>query len=124
MVPLNLGLEFGTTKVEMVLTCTYEGSRPVKGQTMGMIGLTGTLRRRQGGKTADVGGSISGKAHFAIEGGYLSETKLKVEFEIGGGGPGSQIMELALTRATGNTTGYFAPQTPPTIVKENPPPRP
>lgn len=118
VLPWSLITEYGNEKVEMVLTCTYEGKRPVKGQTMAMIGLKGTLRRRQGGATADVGGNVTGKAHFAVDAGYLSDAKVTLEAEFGGNSSAAtQIMEISLVRTPGNTTGIVPSPPPPNLVK-------
>jgi len=118
--PMILAGENRNETADMLLTCTYEGSRPVKGRLQAMIGLSGNLRTKIAGKTK-VHGKVAGKAHFAIEGGYLSEVQLKVETEAGGGySSASHVVEVALTRVPGNTLGVVPtppPPPPPVIVK-------
>jgi hypothetical protein len=116
VLPLILIGEGKHEVVDMVLTCSYEGSRLLKGQTQAMIALAGNLRSRQPGQ--NIGGKVTGKAHFAVDGSYVSEATLKVESEAGAGDENAtHVVEVTLTRDPGNTLAVVPTPPPPILVK-------
>ncbi len=98
--------------VDMHLTCTLEGVRAADGLNQALISVSGNIIRRQGPKVS--AGKITGKVHFALEKGYLSQVKLKKEPS--GGDNDSAHVEVVLTRTAGNTTGVTPPPPPPPPV--------
>src|SRR5439155_14323695 len=74
-VPMVVSGDGRNEYVNALLTCTYEGTRLVRGKQQAMIALSGGLQVRRG--QGNVAGNVTGKAHFALDGGYLSEAKLK-----------------------------------------------
>src|SRR5262249_37247420 len=87
---------------DLLLKCTYEGCRQVKGQQQAVIGLVGVIKSRETG--AATGGKVVGQARFAVEQGYFSEAKLTVETDIE---DGKLVLsqEVNLSRTPGNTYG-------------------
>ena len=106
--------------VDMHLTCTFEGTRQYMGETQAMVALNGNIQSRKPGK-ATIGGKVTGKAHFAIDKGYIGEAKLRIETELGDDDLNvAAIVEISLTRVPGNTHGIIPakmPDPPPNVAK-------
>jgi tetratricopeptide (TPR) repeat protein/S1-C subfamily serine protease len=101
-VPILLTYDSKKEIVDMYLTCTYEGRRTVKGQKLAVINLSGYLKGRKPGQQATAG-TVTGKAHFAIDDGYLILANIKVESQ--GGDDDITVahsLDVSLTRVRGN----------------------
>ena len=117
MLPIVFPAQGRTEIVTVPLNCTYEGVRRVLGRNQAMIGLSGSVRSRQPGQK-NIVGKVTGKAHFAVDLGYLSDVQLKVETDAGGGNSSAtHVMEVTMTRAPGNTLGVVPAPPPPALVK-------
>jgi tetratricopeptide (TPR) repeat protein len=93
--------------VDMLLTCTYEGTRVQRGQTYAVVTLSGTVKGRKPDQRS--AGIVTGKAHFALDDGYLALANIKVESE--SGDDDLTLMhsfEMSMTRVPGNNTGIIA----------------
>jgi len=104
--------------VDMVLTCTYEGSRVYQGQNQAVITATGFIQGRGPGINAP-SGKIAGTFHFLAQKGYLNMVDLSVRHEgaiptdDGNDIPIARVLEVKLTRVPGNTAGIVAKLPPP-----------
>jgi tetratricopeptide (TPR) repeat protein/S1-C subfamily serine protease len=121
--PTRVALLFTTQEkseiVDLILTCTYEGTRANGGEPYAVISLTGYLKARSP-ERAHIAGSVTGKVHFALDDGYLSLASIKVESEgTGGDSSVARTLEITFTRRRGNTTGIAAGPVPPVAA---PPP--
>jgi len=87
--------------VELVATCTFEGTRMVQGEKQALFTVTGTLPPPQAGKKS-VGGKVAGKVHFGVEKGFLTRADLKLESDATNQLPITQKLEMKLTRMAGN----------------------
>jgi tetratricopeptide (TPR) repeat protein len=91
--------------VDLIVTCTYEGRRVHGGESHAVISLSGTVNGRTPGPQSATG-MVSGKVHFLIDKGYLSQGEMKVESESGDGDlTVSHSVEVSLRRQSGNTAG-------------------
>jgi S1-C subfamily serine protease/tetratricopeptide (TPR) repeat protein len=112
-VPLILTSQGKKEIADLLLTCTYLGSRTHLGQKHAVIRLSGTVKAREPGRQSTFG-TVTGKVHFAIEDGYLSLAELKVESEgTRDDLTATHVVEVSLTRTAGNTTGLVATPVPP-----------
>jgi S1-C subfamily serine protease len=103
--------------VSVPLTCTYEGLRRVQGRTQAMIAISGSVRSRQTEKK-NIIGKVSGKVHFAVDMGYVSDASVKVEMDAGANGyHATHVIEVSLTRSPGNSLGVVPTPPPPTLVR-------
>ena len=104
----NQGQGKKTQIVDMFLTCTYEGRRLHKGDNHAVISLRGIVKGREPGKRSTAG-LVTGKAHFALDKGYLSFAKMRVESESSEGDlTVVHSLDLSMTRVPGNTAGIIA----------------
>jgi tetratricopeptide (TPR) repeat protein len=106
-VPLILTYQNNKEIVDMLLSCTYEGSRLHEGQEFAVISLSGVVKARKPGLSTT--GTVTGKVHFSIVDGYLSLAKIKVE-SLGGNDALTiaHSLEVSLARVPGNTNGIVA----------------
>ncbi len=107
-VPLILGHQDKKRVVDLILTCTYEGSRVHAGQDGAVITLLGKIQGREPGKQSTFG-TVTGKMHFAQDSGYLSFAHVRVESQ--GREDDSTValsLDVSLTRVRGNTAGIVA----------------
>ncbi len=87
--------------VDLALTCTYEGVRGQGGSGEAYIRLAGDVKER--GAAGRVIGKADGFALFHLEGGYLSQVRVNVTSEGGGGAVSVRMaFETTLTRTPGN----------------------
>jgi tetratricopeptide (TPR) repeat protein len=107
VVPLFLSVQNKKQTLEMHLTCTYEGRRIHGGQEYAVISLAGKLKSQEAGPSSV--GIVTGKVHFALDGGYVSQANLKVESQLGNGDSTiAHSLTISLTRVPGNAGGIVA----------------
>jgi S1-C subfamily serine protease len=113
--------------LDLVLKCTYEGSRTVKEKTEALIRLTGEINLVNPGNTPvfrQPTDKLTGYALFDVGSGMISKLKLAFNAEFESDGMVlSRTIDLDLARVPGNIYGIPSPggfTTPTTDPKDNP----
>jgi S1-C subfamily serine protease len=106
--------------MDLVLTCSYEGSRTVNGSTEALIRLSGEVKlvnQNQGKFFRQPREKVNGFALFDVSKGFITRLKLALnaEFDLEGLIL-SRTVELDLTRAAGNTFGISMPAAGPRVA--------
>jgi S1-C subfamily serine protease len=114
-----------STKMDIELTCTFEGVLTVNGRSQACVSLKGRVKGR--GALAKVElGKVTGSAHVDIDGGFVSRVKLTTLTELENEDKGARMLvqdTCNLERTEGNSLGLTPPPPPPsgTLAKNNPP---
>src|SRR5262249_48861701 len=123
MLPMLLKTGKKSEVVDLVLTCTYEGSRTRGDRQEAVISVRG---RGEGRKNLQklVDGNVAGKFAFDLTGGYIASARLAIISEVSLFGDLQVIgvFDVNLTRAPGNPLNIALPaQTGPGPI--GPPPK-
>jgi predicted Zn finger-like uncharacterized protein len=95
------------TIVDLMLTCTYEGTRMRNGREEALITVAGNMEGRDNLK-GKLDGNITGKIGFDLAGGFISLAKIKIAADTDENIPGlgsltqSIAQDIDLDRAPGN----------------------
>jgi S1-C subfamily serine protease len=104
-------IEEGTKEMlDMILTCKYHGVRNNGGRNEAYYTVTGEVKGRDK-RSNSAGGKVKGHALFDLDGGFLSEVKLRIssEMDLRGDLRLAMTKDIELTRTNGNTTGVTPP---------------
>jgi hypothetical protein len=116
---LMMGREKQKDVMDVVLTCTYEGSRKVQDKTEALISLTGEIIILKSARPLirNPSDRVGGQALFDVDGGRISNMTIALNDERDLGGVVlTRAFEANVTRAAGNTFGIQMP-----APKSNPP---
>jgi LSD1 subclass zinc finger protein len=108
-VPVTLYAMGLKENVDLVLTCTFEGTRMLDGKNQGVIRLSGNLHTKQQNANSS-GGKVTGRLHFGIQEGCLTRAEVTVEAD----GTPEPVMQMHVTlaRTAGNNQGITPIATP------------
>ena len=107
--------------VDLLLICTYEGTRQRNQRSEALILVAGEIKGRSA-ETKDFSGYVTGKFGFDTAGGFISlaQIKLLTEDEAPGGNVQfSYTLEVALDRQAGNPMNIPLPPEKKVQPKEN-----
>ncbi len=115
--PMLIAADTKKEIVDILLVCTYEGSRVGAAGTEAVISLTGEVRGRDTKKQGQTFGRVRGRVLFNTERGFVSDYQIKVTSELGGG-EAVVTYDVFLTRVAGNLANITPPKKgPPQVAK-------
>lgn len=108
-------------RVDLFLTCKYEGVRTDNNRRMAFIGLTGIVKDRDKAEANPLGmGKVTGRALFDLDGGFIANVHLALASEMDFDGIDLALTEdIDVSRIAGNPLGIKAV----VVAKKNPDPK-
>jgi hypothetical protein len=109
--PQGVKGEVVSKTVDMVLTCSYVGTRVRNKRPEALVTVTGEIKGRSKG-TERAKGDIIGKLGIDVDGGFVSYAQMKIISEIeapGGDARFTYALEIDLDRQPGNVHGVKVP---------------
>ena len=105
--------------IDLVVNCTFQGTRTRDSRTEGVITLSGAGQKRAsktGAGGGNTGAEITGRIGFDVNAGFISFARVKISYDLGMGPDGSQAadsLDIDLDRQAGNPLNIPMPKDPP-----------